>query len=190
MKKTDYSALYLLGGLGLVVYLLKEDIKKMVGIPIIEDKLRFLKNIKPIAELIQKQYGIKSIITISQSAHESNWGISKLTKDANNLFGMKATAIWIKEGKPVWTGATTEYFDPSQPTKIIAGFKKYSDWLQSTVDWAELISNISRYSTLIKYAKEGNIDMFGKEITKSGYATDPKYYIALNNISKEIIKYV
>jgi len=152
----------------------------------IEDKLSFLKKMKPVGEAIQREYGIKSTITLSQAALESNWGKSRLTQEANNLFGMKATQSWIKAGNPVWTGATTEYFDAKNPTKVIAGFKKYTSYIASAKDWANLLSSLTRYVNLMAYAKAGDVQNFGKEVTKSGYATDPNYSVAFNSRAGEV----
>ena len=74
-------------------------IKTMTNVTALDYQLSFLRKMKPIAEQIYKTRGIKTVITISQSALESNWGQSRLAKEANNLFGMTAPASWIDSGR-------------------------------------------------------------------------------------------
>jgi flagellum-specific peptidoglycan hydrolase FlgJ len=159
----------------------------------INDKLAFLRAMKPVAEAIYQDFGIKSTITISQSALESAWGTSGLTRDANNLFGIKASASWIAGGGLVWTGKTLEYLDPENPqqaAQVSASFRAYEDYLSSARDWARLISTSSRYVKLLSYAKSGDVAAFGNEIHNSGYATDPNYGTSLVALAKFVNQYV
>lgn len=159
----------------------------------IEDKVRFLRAMKPVAEAVYKQYGIKTTITMSQSALESNWGVSGLTRDANNLFGIKANTAWIEAGKPVWTGNTIEYLNPNntyQASKVQASFRAYANYEESALDWGRLIATSTRYANLYKFAKAGNVSAFGEEVTNSGYATDPFYQDKFVSVSKVVAQYV
>ena len=55
----------------------------------------FKDKILPIAVSIHTITKIVPIITMTQAAHESNWGSSGLTDKANNLFGYTADDSWI-----------------------------------------------------------------------------------------------
>ncbi len=92
----------------------------------------FLRVAAPLAAEEQARTGIKQIITLTQSAHESNWGQSGPTKKANNLFGvmvgnkyieavvnktpLSAIPNWSANGKPVVEMQTREWskFSPEK----------------------------------------------------------------------------
>ena len=150
-----------------------------------DKKQTFIEKIKPLSEKIETEYKIKPIITITQAAHESNWGQSKLTKEANNLFGMIASPFWIKKEKPVYEIETKEFENNRWITKK-RPFRKYESWLESLKDWASLITGAKRYQIAKYYAIKGDIEEYAKAVSKAGYATDPKYAEKLINISKEV----
>lgn len=67
---------------------------------------RFFETIIPYAIEDSVTSGILPSITIAQGALESAWGLSGLAVNANNLFGIKASADW--KG-PVYNVITSEY---------------------------------------------------------------------------------
>jgi flagellum-specific peptidoglycan hydrolase FlgJ len=179
MKRYDTTSKVLFYGLlGLAGVLVARNINKIVEVATpadIDDELRFLRLMKPIAENVYHNKGIKTIITISQAALESNWGISRIAREANNLFGMTAGSGWTGE---------TIIGEKSRK------FRKYNNWQESADDWARLISTSTRYVNLYKYAKSGDIRKFGAEVHTSGYAEDENYQTALVNRASEVNKYV
>jgi hypothetical protein len=53
-------------------------------------KEEFISRLLPHAKELQEGYGILPSIVIGQAILESNWGNSQLSKEYNNLFGIKA----------------------------------------------------------------------------------------------------
>jgi flagellum-specific peptidoglycan hydrolase FlgJ len=158
-----------------------------------EIKKPFVEKLLPIAREIFAYTQINPRILIAQAAHESFWGTSKLTVEANNLFGMKAGS-WIKKGKPTYAIPTWEHshhapasiyywetpgdilekkVSPRGGTDLMVNcmFRLYQDWRDSCGDWVALI--IKYYASAYEGAKSGNFMDFAKGMT--GYATDPMY---------------
>ena len=162
------------------------------------DRARFKKRLLPVAEKIREEFGIPPDITITQAAHESNWGESQLARAAHNLFGVTVTESWIKNGREVYSVPSREYskFPPEKIRywnregdiidkrpdghggsilMVEIKFRKYKSWDESLDDWAGKIINEERYSKAYFYAKLGDTKEFFDELQKAGYATDPKY---------------
>lgn len=160
-----------------------------------DDKVKnFIKLMLPIAQDEDTRSGIKPLITITQSAHESGWGLSGLTQKANNLFGFTGEG-WEHEGKPVIKLPTAEYvqrvvkdadgnpvYDNTtgrhvmETVKVVVDrpFRSYESWAESIRDWARLL-HAPRYAAALVAAQSGSMDVFAHEISKAGYATDPRY---------------
>lgn len=136
----------------------------------------------PIAQEVQRVYGFHPSITITQAAHESNWGQSGLVAKANNLYGIKATTDWIQAGLPTYDLPTKE-FTGGRWIETVARWRKYDSWLQSAMDWAFRISTLPRYAEAAEAARKGDIKEYGEKIYKGGYATDPAYPAKIVNVS-------
>lgn len=102
------------------------------------DNIKFINDIKQDAIDNYKVYKILPSITIAQAILESSWGKSILSKDFNNLFGIKADKYW--NGEYV-TLETKEHVD----TTINDKFRKYNDKKQSIADHAKFLSENKRY---------------------------------------------
>ena len=85
-----------------------------------------------------RKYGIFPSITIGQAILESGWGESELTKDSNNLFGIKADNSW--DGETIEAITSENYND-----KVKAKFRKYKDMNESIEDHAEFLVENNRY---------------------------------------------
>lgn len=162
---------YILGGGVLLLLMTRIGEKIMVSK---QTKINFKKTLKPIADKIEAEYGIKPIITISQSALESRWGVSGLTKIANNLFGFTASEKYVKSGKPVVYMPTREYIAGVWVT-VKRPFRKYKSWYDSVNDWARVISTLTRYNKAHAYSRIGDVKNFSRAVQEGGYATDPRY---------------
>ena len=126
-------------------------------------KEQFIERIEDDAIREYNRSGILPSITISQAILESNWGNSRLTKEANNLFGIKADRSWF--GSRV-TFTTEEYHGEY----INADFRKYSTWHESIKDHTNFLIKNRRY------AKSGLFDTVdyrkqAKALEDAGYAT-------------------
>ena len=133
----------------------------------------FLKRISPLAKVIEVQLGIPLDITVTQAAHESNWGSSGLTKSANNLFGMTGES-WKAAKKPVVEMPTDEYVN-GKFVSVKRPFRKYDSWLESCKDWANNIATTPRYASAYQAARAHNSQLFFTLVAAAGYATDPNY---------------
>jgi len=139
------------------------------------NKKQFVEKMLPLSKSIQDNYGIQPNITISQSALESRWGNSELTRKANNLFSIKATDSWKAKGGLVYKIATKEYAGTPQEKTIVAEFRSYFSWEDSVNDWADLIASASIYKTAYYYAQQGDVANYGKAVNQAGYSTDVNY---------------
>ncbi len=137
----------------------------------------FVRKLFPIAEEIHTTFGIHPFITITQAAHESAWGVSGLTKEANNLFGYTGDT-WAEQKRPVIWKNTQEHVNGKWIT-VRRPFRKYESWLLSVQDWAINISGRARYQLAYEAAKKGDMIVFAKEVHAAGYATDPNYPLKL-----------
>lgn len=117
---------------------LEESMIKTSEYDISEDKLRFIKEIEDGARYNYDKYGILPSITVAQAILESGWGQSKLTKDSNNIFGIKADSSWNGESIEVMT--SENYND-----NIKAKFRKYNNIVESIKDHGKFLSENKRY---------------------------------------------
>ena len=125
--------------------LAKEYLEKLKGISLSGDtlknqdeKINFLKQISKLSYDNFEKYNILPSITVGQAILESNWGQSKLTKDSNNIFGIKADSKW--KGKVVKANTSENYND-----KIVATFRKYDSMKDSINDYGKFLNDNKRY---------------------------------------------
>ena len=100
--------------------------------------MKFINSIKNGAIESYNNSKILPSITIAQAILESNWGNSNLTKEANNLFGIKADYYW--KGEYVLFD-TNEYHNHI----IIDKFRKYDTLNDSIKDHSNFLLKNTRY---------------------------------------------
>ncbi len=145
---------------------------------------KFIDAIRPAALAVEAETGIPWRFAMIQAAHESRYGQSKLTVEANNLFGVTGDS-WQAQGLPVYIIKTQEYAPGSkEPFLISRPFRKYVDWKASLEDWAGLIQR--RYPLALAAAKNGDFVSFANALQHEGYATDPKYAVQLIAMSHSL----
>lgn len=128
----------------------------------------FIKSLVPGAQEAQKLHSVPASVTIAQAILESSWGKSNLTKQAFNLFGIKADLRWKGESVSM---PTAEYYKGIRTT-INAPFRKYASLADSINDHAVFLRSNKRYASAFE-CKDG-CD-FAVAIARAGYATDPSY---------------
>ena len=130
----------------------------------------FFEKLKPMAITDMRETGILASLTGAQGFIESSKGNSKLTQNANNLFGIKG--FYNGQSVRMWT---TEYYNGVKK-RVLADFRKYPTWLDSVNDHSSLFNRLSRYKNLrgeTNYVKACN------NVSADGYATSPVYATTL-----------
>lgn len=147
---------------------------------------QFIEGIYAEAIDIKVFFDIAPIVTMTQAAHESNWGRSDLARLANNLFGVKSTPSWVKRGGKVWTGTTKEVVAIGSTVTTVDGFRAYDSWKDSCRDWAEIITRVPLYAEALVHARAGHVYDYARLVRaqyspttgariRDGFAWDPDY---------------
>lgn len=135
-----------------------------------KEKRDFIKRVAPEAQRMQAKYHVMSSITIAQAILESNWGKSQLSKEDNNLFGIKGTGANSK----LFT--TREYVN-GQWITIKGRFKVYDSWDASIADHTRLMLEGTYYKSdnYEPVVKAQNYQEAAQALQDANYATDPNY---------------
>lgn len=128
----------------------------------------FLDMIIPLAIEQEKLAQIPAEVTVGQAILESGWGQSRLAKEGNNLFGIKAGPDW--QGKTL-NFQTSEYIG-QKAIYVRASFKAYPDYQGSFTDHTQFLQK-RRYEKAFLYTNDWK--SFLREIWRAGYATDINY---------------
>lgn len=152
-KKLTYKYLDDLNGFGIKPDRLDPNSKYM----------KFIEDIKEDSIKNYKEYDVLPSITIAQAILESNWGESSLSKNYNNLFGIKADENW--RGQYV-TLETMEHKD----TMVNSKFRIYNDKSESIKDHAEFLFKNKRYRENGVFDSNTYIYQ-AKALEKAGYST-------------------
>jgi hypothetical protein len=102
-------------------------------------QMKFINSIKSAAILNYNETKILPSITIAQAILESNWGESELTKESNNLFGIKADKSWNGD----YVVFETKEFNSLY---IKDKFRKYDTLLDSITDHSNFLVENKRYT--------------------------------------------
>lgn len=125
----------------------------------------------PYAQKMQAKYHIFASISLAQAILESNWNQSTLSKDYNNLYGIKAADN--QQGVVI----PTQEYENGQWITVDQKFASYKNWQSSMEAHARLISqgtqwNANQYEHVIA-AKD--FKAASQALVQDGYATDPTY---------------
>ena len=121
----------------------------------------YIEMYRSIAQNEMKLYGIPASITLAQGILESGSGKGRLSKEANNHFGIKCHE---------WTGARIYHDDDA----LQECFRKYVDAKYSFRDHSLFLTERRRYSALFDLRKD-DYKRWAKGLKAAGYATDRKY---------------
>lgn len=138
----------------------------------------FIDSLVPGAQLANEIHNVPASVTIAQAILESNWGNSGLTKDAFNLFGIKADKSW--HGATIMK-TTAEYVDGKRIT-IQAPFRRYESLAESISDHALFLVKNKRYADAFQCK---DCYGFADSIAAAGYASDPRYSELLISLIKQ-----
>ena len=115
--------------------------------------------------------GVPASVSVAQAILESDWGRSRLTRQGNNLFGIKA--LGGSSGPAgVVTLATWEHV-AEEDVVVQAAFKAYFTLEQSIDDHARFFVRNRRYRAALAVGNDPRA--FADAIQDAGYATDPNY---------------
>lgn len=103
------------------------------------EKIEFVKKVAHKSKENYYDYGILPSITTAQAILESGWGQSSLTKNSNNVFGIKADSRWT--GKKIEVSTSENYND-----KIVASFRVYNSIEESIKDQGKFLKENNRYT--------------------------------------------
>jgi hypothetical protein len=130
----------------------------------------FIATVGSAAQVSQKVTGVPASVTVAQAILESDWGRSRLARQGNNLFGIKALSGPGPQG--VVSLATWEH-TPGGDVIVQAPFKAYATLEQSIEDHGAFFIRNHRYAAALSVA--GDARAFAQAIQDAGYATDPDY---------------
>jgi len=121
--------------------------------------------------------GMPVMVTVAQAALESNWGQSRLSREANNYFGIKA------HGGHDRIQMSTEECEHGERVTVEAEFAKYP----SLLDCIQCRDGILLRSANYAGARQARGDeaKFIGEVAKH-WATDPKYAEKLQAVLREV----
>jgi mannosyl-glycoprotein endo-beta-N-acetylglucosaminidase len=131
----------------------------------------FINAVGDAAQRSRKTTGVPASVTVAQAILESDWGRSRLARQGNNLFGIKALGT-ASGPAGVVSLATWEHVDGGDVV-VQAPFKAYYTLQQSIEDHAGFFRRNKRYSPAMAVA--GDAQAFARAIQDAGYATDPSY---------------
>jgi flagellum-specific peptidoglycan hydrolase FlgJ len=120
-------------------------------------------------------------LMLAQSALESGWGRSGLTRRYNNFFGIKADKSW--KGKSV-KKFTNEYIN-GKKIRIKQPFRWYDSPKESFYDRNKFLLENKRYKHHGVFKADNPIEQ-AEALERAGYATEPNY---AKKISEDIYKY-
>lgn len=143
-------------------------------------KADFVLSIKDAAIASCKGKSLFPSIVIAQACLESNFGLSQLSVQCKNFFGIKAGSTWKAEKK---TFKTTEYIN-GHPIKVDADFCAFKDFQQCLEYHNAMLHRVPTYGNhgLFKCTSpEGQANV----LRLAGYATDPGYPKKLIDIVNE-----
>ena len=115
-------------------------------------------------------------IAAAQAALESAYGRSRLARQANNLFGIKAGWSWRGEVLEL----PTREFDPEQGwLETVARWRKYPDWAACFADYGAIIARLPWFADAADAARRNDARGFLRGLLarpgEPGWATDPDY---------------
>jgi flagellum-specific peptidoglycan hydrolase FlgJ len=130
----------------------------------------FIQTAAQAARESQRATGVPASVTIAQAILESDWGLSQLSQQGQNYFGIKAQSlpgsagvVWFNTWE-VLNGRNVVQHEP---------FRAYASASDSFVDHGLFFIQNARYAAAL--AVRNDPREFARRINQAGYATDPNY---------------
>ena len=136
-----------------------------------QDYLDYIERYKRVALQYERDYGVPASITLAQGLLESYAGKSRMAKEANNHFGIKAYH---------WQG---EVYGGSDSTGTRVGYRKYGAPEDSFLDHAKFLRG-PRYSILYEFDVK-DYRSWAQGLRDCGYAEDANYPSKLINLIEQ-----
>ncbi|MEJ8785024.1 glucosaminidase domain-containing protein [Peptoniphilus sp. HCN-40583] len=163
--------------------------------PVVLNEEKFVQSV--VDCLKGKKLNILPSVTIAQAILESGWGRSELAKNANNLFGIKASKDW--NGK-TYSKRTKEQKPTGEIYEIVADFRAYNSIAESIMDHdAFFVSTEWRRKNYAAVLNAKNYKDQANALRSCGYATALDYgkqliqlieRLGLQQYDKGVEKYV
>jgi hypothetical protein len=131
----------------------------------------FINEVGAAAQRSQRTTRVPASVTVAQAILESDWGRSRLSRQGNNLFGIKALGS-VTGSAGVVSIATWEHVNGGDVI-VQAPFKAYFTIQQSIDDHGTFFTRNRRYRDALAVGNDAQA--FARAIQDAGYATDPSY---------------
>ena len=146
------------------------------------DSKEFLSTLKSCIKWIEKDtnvyQNVPHEITIAQAVIESDYGTSRFSNEANNLFGVRTYDLSLPHIKPL-----------NNPQSKF-GLKKYKTKCDSVADYIKILNNGFAFEEFrelrFKMIKNDNLDVLILVKTLSRYASNPNYVKLLKKTIKSL----
>ena len=119
----------------------------------------YIAKVTPIAQQVERVFGVPYPVTIAVSAFETGWG--RYVK-GNNYFGIKGRGRVLKPMN----------LSKVKKVQVVDSFRKYSSLEESFLDFGRFLNQNPRYALALQ---EKDPERFAKALQAAGYATDPDY---------------
>lgn len=132
----------------------------------------------------EKRSGCPVVGTVVQALHESNFGLSLLSRLGNNLFGVKR---WWGWSGPILVMRTREVID-GKNIYYDAHWCKYnsiSDCLQGRTHFICKNRRYWKCTQLMMQRQVADWRQFLSYLAEAGWATDPNYIKLMENLNEE-----
>jgi len=143
---------------------------------------QFVADVLPHAERAAARLGVPARMLVAQAALETGWGQHTLASGEDssfNVFNIKAGSSW--QG-PVAKTMALEY-QSGEAVFQRAQFRSYTSLGEAFDDYADLISESSRYGEALSAGADG--ERYVRGLQKAGYATDPHYADKVLTIARQ-----
>lgn len=129
----------------------------------------------------------QAIVESSGKGPDGNYypGMSTLSREALNYFGIKASSSWTG---PVYEIRTREVVN-GQSIYVSAKFRKYTSVRDSFADYVKFLQVNPRYKTAGVFTAT-SAEQQVERIAAAGYATDPNYSKILKSVIKSVRGYL